>query len=134
MADCDNQVGVRNILITFQDCDADQTYGPFSHELAGEDQPQYRLCEYSNEPLPGGYVRRTKGNNQISLTVIRNLAVPLALYQGCASVDITIEHFNGMVITGLTGTSTGDETSDGHEVTMTFTFKEVDELLPSVAA
>jgi hypothetical protein len=127
---CENQVGVRNILIKFHDCANDVTYGPVSHELSGDEQPQLRLCDYSNEPLPGGYVRRTKGNNEISLTVIRNLGIPLALYQGCASVDITIEYFNGMVVTGLNGTGTGEESSDGHEATITATFKEIDELLP----
>lgn len=130
MSDCPNQVGVRNIIIKFTDCDNNRVYGPISHELSGDEQPQYRLCEYSNEPLPGGYVRRTKGNNEISLTVVRNLGIPLALYQGCGSIDLTIEHFNGMVITGIAGTSTGDESSDGHEVTLTATFRTVDELLP----
>lgn len=128
---CENQVGVRNILIKFYDCDNDVTYGPVAHELSGDELPQLRLCDYSNEPLPGGYVRRTKGNNEISLTVIRNTGVPLALYQGCASVDITIEYFNGLVVTGLNGTGTGDEGSDGHEVTITATFGEIDELLPT---
>lgn len=128
---CDNQLGVRNILIKFTDCDSGAVYGPFSHELSGDTQPTYRLCDYANEPLPGGYVRRTKGNNEISVVVVRNLGVPLALYQGCGSIDLTIEHFNGMVITGLNGTSTGTDPSDGHEVTITATFKEVDELLPN---
>lgn len=127
---CENQVGVRNILIKFYDCDNDVSYGPISHELAGDEQPNYRLCEYSNEALPGGYVRRTKGNNEISMTVIRNPGIPLALYQGCAAVDVTVEHFNGLVITGLNGTGTGDDSSDGHEVTLTATFATVDELLP----
>jgi hypothetical protein len=133
MPDCDNQIGIRNIIITFLDCDNDVTYGPISHELSGNEQPTYRLCDYSNEALPGGYVRRTRGNNQISVMVIRNLGIPLALYQGCGSIDITIEHFNGLVITGLSGTSTGEDSSDAHEVTITATFKEIDELLPTSA-
>lgn len=131
MADCGNQVGVRNILITFTDCDSGATYGPLAHELAGDAQPAYRLCEYSNEPLPGGFVRRTKGNNQIELVIIRDLRIPLALYQGCAAIDVTVEHFNGMVVTGNSGTGTGDSASDGHEVTLTATFREIDELLPA---
>lgn len=128
---CDNQVGVRNILIRFLDCDTNQSYGPISHELSGDEQPQYRLCEYNNEPLPGGYVRRNRGNNEINLTVIRNPGIPLALYQGCAAIDITVEHFNGRVVTGINGTATGDESSDGHEVTVSATFESVDELLPN---
>lgn len=133
MADCPEQIGIRNILMTFKDCDNNITYGPLSHELAGEEQPSYRMCDYSNEPLPGGYIRRTRGNNEITVNVIRNLGVPLAMYQGCASINITLEHFNGLVVTGIAGTSTGDEGSDGHEVTITATFKEIDELLPTSA-
>lgn len=130
---CENQIGVRNILITFYDCDNDVKYGPFSHDLSGDEQPTYRLCDYSNEPMTGGYVRRTKGNNEISLTVIRNIGIPLALYQGCAAIDITVEHFNGLVVTGINGTGTGEDGSDGHEVTITATFQQIDELLPSTA-
>lgn len=129
--ECDNQIGVRNIIIRFFDCDNNVTYGPVTHELAGDEQPTYRLCAYTNEPLTGGFVRRTRSNNQMTLTVIRNLGVPLALYQGCSSVDITVEHFNGMVMTGLGGTLTGEESSDGHEVSLTATFEEIDELLPT---
>lgn len=130
---CDNQVGVRNILLKFYDCDTGAVYGPISHQLAGQEQPNYRICEYNNEPLPGGYVRRTKGNNQMTFRVIRNSGIPLAMYQGCASIDVTIEHFNGLVYTGLNGTGTGQESSDGHEVMVTATFESIDELLPDAA-
>jgi hypothetical protein len=136
MSDCKNQIGTRNIQIRFYDCDNNQTYGPFMHELAGDTQPTYRLCAYSNEPMPGGYVKRTKGNKEISVVVIRNPTVPLALYQGCASMDISVEHFNGLVVTGRNGTGTGSDASDGHEVTITATFRDtdVDELLPAGSA
>lgn len=128
---CDNQVGVKNIMLTFRDCETDEVYGPIAHELATEEQPQYRTCAYANEILPGGYVRRTVSNAQIDVTVIRNLGIPLSLYQGCASVDIQIEHFNGLVYSAVDGTSTGEETSDAHEVAMSFAFREIDELLPN---
>lgn len=131
MAECDNQVGVRNILIKFLDCDSNTIYGPLAHTLAGDAQPTYRLCDTSNEPLPGGFVRRTRGNNMITINVIRDLRVPLALYQGCASIDITVEHYNGMVVTGISGTATGDTDSDGHEVEISATFKTIDEFLPA---
>lgn len=131
---CDNQVGVRNILIKFYDCDSGAVLGPVSHELASEEQPTYRTCDSNNEALPGGYTRRTKGNKMMSLSVIRNLGIPLAMYQGCASLDITVEHFNGKVMTGIGGTPTGEESSDGHEVSMEIVFRDIDELLPSVLA
>lgn len=123
--------GVKNIMLTFRDCDTDEIYGPISHELANDEQPEYRLCGYNNEILPGGYVTRTKAHEEISVTVIRNLGIPLALYQGCSSVNIQIEHFNGLVYSGVNGTGTGDDSSDAHEVTLTIAFREIDELLPA---
>ena len=128
---CENQIGVKNILLTFRDCETDETYGPISHELSSDEQPTYRLCGYNNEALPRGYVRRTIANEQIELSVIRNLGIPLALYQGCSSVDIQIEHFNGLVYSAVQGTGIGDESSDGHEVTLTLAFRDIDELLPA---
>lgn len=127
---CANQIGVQNITMTFRDCNSNQVYGPVFHELATEEQPQYKLCPNDNEAIPGGFVRVRKSNQMMTLSVIRNLGIPLALYQGCASVDIVVEHLNGLVYTGIGGTSTGSESSDGHEVTIEASFKEIDELRP----
>lgn len=128
---CENQVGVKNVMLTFRDCDTDEVFGPISHELATDAQPTYRTCGYINEALPGGYIRRTLSNAQIEVNVVRNLGIPLALYQGCASVDVQIEHYNGLVYSAVSGSGTGEETSDGHEVAMTMIFREIDELLPA---
>lgn len=128
---CDNQVGVKNILITFRDCETDTVYGPISHELSSEDLPTIRTCAYNNEPLPGGYVKRQVSNAEIEMKVIRDLRIPLALYQGCAAVRVQIEYFNGLVYSAVDGTGTGDEKSDTHEVTLMLSFKEIDELLPA---
>lgn len=130
MEPCGNQIGIRNIFIRFFDCDNNVTYGPVVHELAGDEQPTYKTCPYSNETMTGGFVRRNRANQMMQLTVIRNLGVPLALYQGCASMDVTIEHFNGLVMSGVGGAITGDERSDAHEVTMEISFENIDELLP----
>ncbi len=128
---CEKQVGVRNIIMKITDCDTGTIYGPVAHELAGDDQPMYKLCPYNNEPLPGGYVKRNVANSEIAVSVIRHQGIPLAMYQGCGAIDITIEHFNGRVVTGINGTATGDESSDGHEVAVAITYSEVDELLPT---
>lgn len=128
---CDNQIGVKNILMTFRDCETDQVFGPISHELATEDLPTIRLCAYNNEAMPGGFVKRKVSNAEMELKVIRDLRIPLALYQGCASLAIQIEYFNGLVYSATNGTGTGDEKSDTHEVTITATFREIDELLPA---
>lgn len=128
---CDNQVGVKNIMLTFRDCDTDDEFGPIAHALATDTQPTYRLCEYTNEELPGGYITRTLASPSIEISVIRNLGIPLALYQGCASVDIQVEHFNGLVYSAVDGSGTGTDTSDAHEVTLTLIFREIDELLPA---
>lgn len=131
---CEKQVGVRNIFITLKNCDDGTTYGPYVHELASDEQPQMRLCPFTNEALPGGYVRRARGNNQIQLNVVRNPEVPLAAYQGCAELDIVLEYFSGRVVTALGGTHTGEDTSDGHEVSIDAAFAEVDERLVRGAA
>jgi len=41
------------------------------------------------------------------------------------------EYYNGLVYSAQKGTGTGDEKSDTHEVTLTISFKEIDELLPA---
>lgn len=129
---CDNQVGVKNILLTFHDCDTGETLGPISHELASTDLPTIRMCNYTNEALTGGYVSRSLGNAGMEMNVIRDPRVPLAYYQGCASVDAQIEYFNGLVYTGLDGSVTGDDLSDTHDVTFALTFRQdIDEMLPA---
>lgn len=129
---CENQVGVKNVMLTFRDCDTDEEFGPIAHELADETQPTYRLCPYTNEELPGGYIQRTLGSSLIEVAVVRDLGIPLALYQGCANIDVQIEHYNGLVYSATNGSSTGTESSDAHAVTMTMTFRDpIDELLPS---
>lgn len=128
---CANQVGVKNIMIKFTDCETGQTFGPIKHELATEEIPKLRLCPYKNEMLPGGYVKRRVGQNEIEMNVIRDTRIPLSFYQGCAETDIQIEYFNGLVYSGVGGTNTGEERSDTHEVAMTMVFRTIDELLPS---
>lgn len=128
---CENQVGVKNILLTFTDCDTGQVFGPISHELSSEDLPTIRTCGYNNTSLPGGFVKRQMTNAEIELKVIRDLRIPLAYYQGCSAVDIQIEYYNGLVYSAAKGAGTGDEKSDTHEVSLTVAFKEIDELLPA---
>lgn len=130
---CENLVGVKNILLTFTDCDSDEVVGPIKHELAGEDLPTWRNCAWTSENLPGGYVRRTTASALLTINVIRDTRIPLSWYQGCASVDVQVEMLNGIVQTGLSGAVTGDDQSDLHEVAMNVTFKTVDELLPAGA-
>lgn len=128
---CENQVGVKNILITFKDCDTEAIYGPIAHNLSSEDLPTWRLCAYNNDPLPRGYVKRQPTNPEVEIKVIRDLRIPLAMYQGCSDVALQVEYYNGLVYSAVKGTGTGDEKSDTHEVQMTISFKEIDELLPA---
>jgi len=128
---CDNQVGVKNILLTFHDCDTDAVYGPISHLLATDALPTWRLCPYNNEPLPHGYVKRVPTNPEVEINVIRDVRIPLAMYQGCSDVNLQVEYYNGLVYSAAKGTGTGDEKSDTHEVALTISFKDIDELLPN---
>lgn len=127
---CDNQVGVKNILLTFKDCDTDAVYGPISHLLATEDLPTWRLCPYNNDPLPHGYVQRKPTNPEVEINVIRDVRIPLAMYQGCSDVNLQVEYYNGLVYSAVKGTGTGDDKSNTHEVAMTISFREIDEMLP----
>ena len=128
---CTNQVGVKNILLTFKDCDTDDVYGPISHHLATDTLPTWRLCNYNNEPLPWGYVKRVPTNPEVEINVIRDLRIPLSMYQGCSDVTLQVEYYNGLVYSAAKGTGTGDTKSDTHEVELTISFKEIDELLPA---
>ncbi len=127
---CDNQVGVKNIIMSFRDCDTDVVYGPISHVLSSEDLPTWRLCAYNNDPLPHGYVKRKPTNPEVEIKVIRDLRIPLAMYQGCSDVNLQVEYYNGLVYSAAKGTGTGDDKSDTHEVSMKITFIEIDEMLP----
>jgi hypothetical protein len=127
---CDNQVGVKNILMTFHDCDTDAVYGPIAHVLASDTLPTWRLCPYKNEPLPHGYVTRKPTNPEVEISVIRDLRIPLSMYQGCSDVNLQVEYFNGLVYSAAKGTGTGEEKSDTHETKLTIAFREIDEMLP----
>ena len=128
---CENQVGVKNILMTFLDCDTLAIYGPISHKLSSDELPTWRLCAFNNDPLPQGYVKRQPTNPEVEIKVIRDLRIPLSMYQGCSDVTLQVEYYNGLVYSAAKGTGTGDEKSDTHEVTLTISFKEIDELLPA---
>jgi len=128
---CTNQVGVKNILLTFKDCDTDAVYGPIAHVLATDTLPTWRLCSYNNEALPHGYVKRVPTNPGVEINVIRDLRIPLSMYQGCSDVNIQVEYYNGLVYSAAKGTGIGEEKSDTHEVAMEIVFREIDELLPN---
>ena len=100
---CDNQVGVKNILLSFHDCDTDAVYGPIAHVLASDTLPTWRLCPYKNEPLPHGYVTRKPSNPEVEISVIRDLRIPLSMYQGCSDVTLQVEYFNGLGVLGHQG-------------------------------
>jgi hypothetical protein len=128
---CENQVGVKNILLTFKDCDTDAVFGPIAHKLVDDTLPTWRLCAFNNEALPQGYVKRSPTNPELVINVIRDLRIPLAMYQGCSDVNIQVEYYNGLVYSAVKGTGTGDTPSDTHGAEMTISFREIDEMLPN---
>jgi hypothetical protein len=127
---CEKMVGVKNILLTFYNCDTEERMGPISHELATDELPTVKACNVVNDRLPGGYTQRTHSDARLGMQIIRDLRVPLSWYQGCVSIDAQIEYLNGLVYTGLNGGVIGDETSNTHAVTLDITYMEIDELLP----
>lgn len=135
MAGCNKQVGIKNILITFTNCTTGQVIGPVAHELAEEKIPDVRTSRSTSEALPGGYTRLSHGHSNIKMNVIRDLRIPLNMYQdpGVASVAIQLEYINGLVYTGVGGSVTGKDESDTHGVPLDITFDILDELLPDGA-
>lgn len=127
---CPSIVGVKNILLTFTNCETGAVLGPIVHELAKEELPQWRSYEYKQEMLPGGYVRRHHISPEVDMTVIRDLRVPLTYYQGKAALDVQVEYDNGLVYTGTSGGVLGDDKSDTHEAPLKVAFRQLTELLP----
>lgn len=130
MASCEALVGVKNIMLTFLNCDTNVKIGPISHKLSSDEIPEIRTCAVKNESLPGGYTKRQEDSAMMTMKVIRDLRIPLAAYQGCWSIDAQVEYLNGLVYTGLSGNVTSDAASDTHETEIEMTFLEIDELLP----
>lgn len=128
---CANVVGVKNIICTFTNCADKSTIGPLSHLLAKDSElPRWRLFDRVYEKLPGGYTRMKQSSYEVDLSMIRDLRVPLAYYQGKAAIDIQVEYENGLVYTGKAGGITTEDLSDTHEVSIKAVFQLIDELLP----
>lgn len=130
MAQCDNVVGVKNILITFRNCQTNAVVGPISHKLSKDDLPMWRLYEWRQEKIPGGYVKRHQISQEVEMDIIRDLRIPMVDYQGRSQLDIQVEYDNGLVYTGTSGGVQGEEKSDTHEVKLPVVFRQVTELLP----
>lgn len=130
---CENQIGVKNILMTFRDCNTGGVIRKVSHKLSTDELPAIRTCEYTNEVLTGGYVRRIHGNASMTLNVIRNTGIPLGFYQGCAEIDIQIEYLNGLIYTAIGGSVIGDERSDTHDTPLEISYRLIEETLPVAA-
>lgn len=127
---CENIVGIKNILLTFFDCDTDTRIGPISHVLSSEELPTVKACSFTTERMTNGFTKRVSGDASMSMSIIRDLRVPLAFYQGCTAVTAQLEYENGIVMTGVDGGVVGDTESDTHEVSLEIVYEEVDELLP----
>lgn len=127
---CENIVGVKNILLTFKNCDTNQIVGPISHQLSSEEIPRIRAYDFTHEDLPGGYMKRKHNNQKLNMKVIRDTRIPLKDYQGRSAISVQIEYDNGLVYTGLEGGVRGDMMSDTHEVELELSFRVLEELLP----
>lgn len=130
---CEQIVGVKNILLTFTNCDTGQVIARRAHKLSSDELPRHRVVNHKAEPLTGGYTRRHEYSPRSEMKVIRDLAIPLAWYQGAASITYQVEYENGLVYTGEAATVTGEEMSDTHEVNLVLITKRISELLPDGA-
>jgi len=131
---CENQVGVKNVLITFRNCDTDEVIQKVAHEEVGENDFNVVNCRFRNESGKNGKVSVSKDNATMTITVDRNPDIPLSYYQGCAAIDIQVEMKSGRVYTAYNGSVVDPDGSDGTTVTMNLIFSEIDEMLASAAA
>jgi len=131
---CENQVGVKNVLITFRNCDTDEVIQKVAHEEVGENDFVVIGCNRRNEAGKNGKVAVSKDNATMTITVDRNPDIPLSYYQGCAAIDIQVEMHNGVVYTGYNGSVVDPDGSNGSTVTMSLIFSRIDEMLASAAA
>lgn len=129
MAECPDIVGVRNVLISFKDCDNDQEMRNVVHKVASDTLPTYNLCNYVLTALPGGKVQRSEGTGftlEIEIQVVDG--IPTAWYTGCAAIDVTLDYYDGKVLTFLNGAIIDSGGTDGNTVVISAVFKDADEL------
>lgn len=130
MAECPSQVGVRNLVISFKDCDSDAEWRNVVHKMNGDTLPTVMACNKVTTQLPGGKVQVSEGNGYTFTADIQRVeGIPLAMYQGCAALDISVEWYDGSVWTLINGSVTDATESDGNTITLTASFQEFDEIL-----
>lgn len=130
MPGCSSQHGVRKMVISFRDCDTEETRSNVEHLMNGDTIPTVNACNRILTPLPGGKTQVSEGNGYTFTADIQRVdAIPLAWYQGCAAIDVSVEWWNGRVWTLQNGSVTGAAESDGNSVSLTATFQEFDEKL-----
>lgn len=123
---CESLVGVKNLIMSIRDCNNPDRFFPNRvHTLANE-TPQLYLSDRTNEAASGGYVRQRSTNPRIDMTVIMDRSIPPELYQANSSIDVQIEMLDGRIITGRSGSPTGENMSDLHEVQMSISFQRID--------
>lgn len=131
---CQDQIGVKNISISFTDCDSGNEAGPYAHVLSDDGAlPEIVACTAKNTELTDGKVKRARTNAGINISVQPLRSVPLAFYQGCASIDIQLEYYDGTVITGKDGNVIDAGGSTYEKADMNIRFKEIDEMRPQTA-
>lgn len=130
MADCPSLVGVRRLTFSFKDCDTENEWRNVVHKMNGDVLPTVLACNRTTTILPGGKVQVGEGNGHTFTADIQRVSsIPLAMYQGCAAIDVSVEFYDGTVWTLLNGAITDAAESDGNSVALTATFQVFDEVL-----
>ena len=130
---CENNIGLKNAVFSFTHCDTGEQIKRISHVLAEDDLPEVRMARVSSETLNGGYVKKTQGSPMIKGNFVRDRRVPQEWYEGHASIDVQLEYYSGIIISGVGGTNVAEDGSDTHSVNLEITYRQLDELLPDGA-
>lgn len=127
---CANKEGVKNILLTFVDCETGEKISNISHKQPLDaDNPTMIGCAFNNTDIGRGRVSVAERSEQMTLTVQGDNAVPISYYQGCASVTVQVEWFSGEVWTGEDGNVIEPDASNRASITMTLVFEKINVML-----
>jgi hypothetical protein len=131
---CANAFGIKNIFITFTVCRgsrAGYVSPPISHSQFGDAMPMIRNVAHKNQQLPGkrGRVKQTPTPKSFEIEVEVEDNIPLAWYQGDATMDVDVEYLSGKIYNVLNAIPMGEEKSDTNSIKLNLDADEIGEFL-----
>lgn len=125
---CESDVGLKNLVLTFRDCNTGEEISAISHNLAEDTQFEWNACPYTRTSTSGRKTRVSKASVQINFTVVPSLSIPSNYYTGCAEMDVSAEFYSGRVITATNGSIVDASAMNEESVAIQARFDVLDEI------